>query len=61
MAEDLFDDIEPIDGGVTAPKGFRATGVSCGLKEGGYKDLGLIWSEVPCDVRIRAIRSRPRP
>ena len=50
MAEDLFDDIEPIDGGVTAPKGFRATGVSCGLKEGGYKDLGLIWSEVPCDV-----------
>jgi glutamate N-acetyltransferase/amino-acid N-acetyltransferase len=50
VAEDLFDDIEPVDGGVTAPKGFRANGVSCGLKEGGYKDLGLIWSEVPCDV-----------
>ncbi|OHD55857.1 MAG: bifunctional ornithine acetyltransferase/N-acetylglutamate synthase [Spirochaetes bacterium GWF1_51_8] len=43
-------ELEKIEGGVTAPKGFRATGVSCGLKEGGYKDLGLIYSEIPCDV-----------
>lgn len=39
-----------VDGGVTAAKGFFATGVSCGLKEGGYKDIGMIWSEKPCEV-----------
>ena len=30
-----------IDGGVTAPKGFKAAGISCGLKKNGNKDLAL--------------------
>ncbi len=40
--------MENLEGGVTAPIGFRATGVSCGLKAGGYKDFGIVVSEVPC-------------
>ena len=36
-----------IDGGVTAPKGFLASGIHCGVKEGTTKkDLALIYSEV---------------
>lgn len=38
-----------IDGSVTAPKGFLASGIHCGVKdEGTKKDLALIYSEVPC-------------
>lgn len=42
----------PVEGGVTAAKGFRAHGVSCGLKERDVasKDIGLLWSEVPCET-----------
>jgi glutamate N-acetyltransferase / amino-acid N-acetyltransferase len=38
-----------IGGGVTAPKGFRAGAVSCGIKEGNQEraDLGLITSDYP--------------
>jgi glutamate N-acetyltransferase/amino-acid N-acetyltransferase len=39
-----------LEGGVNSPKGFRATGVSCGLKEGGYKDIALLYSAVPCET-----------
>ncbi len=35
-----------IDGGVTAPKGFKATGNAVGIKKGA-KDLALIASDVP--------------
>ena len=34
-------------GGVTAPLGFKASGVSCGIKKSGNKDLALIYSEGP--------------
>jgi glutamate N-acetyltransferase/amino-acid N-acetyltransferase len=34
-----------ISGGVTAPEGFFATGVACGLKKDGKKDLAIICSE----------------
>ena len=34
-----------IDGGVTAPLGFKAAGVNCGIKKGKNKDLALIYSE----------------
>lgn len=34
-----------INGGVTAPEGFFATGVACGLKKDGKKDLAIICSE----------------
>src|SRR5271166_4678125 len=38
-----------IDGGVTAPKGFRAGAVRCGIREGksDKTDLGLIMSDCP--------------
>ena len=32
----------PIDGGVTAPDGFQAAGVACGLKPSGRPDLALL-------------------
>jgi glutamate N-acetyltransferase/amino-acid N-acetyltransferase len=34
-----------IDGGVTAPEGFFATGVACGIKKDGGKDLAIVCSE----------------
>lgn len=37
-----------IDGGVTAPQGFKANGISCGIKKSRKKDLALIASERPC-------------
>ena len=40
--------IKYIDGGVTAPNGFLASGIYCGLKKSNLqKDLALIYSEVP--------------
>ncbi len=38
-----------VKGGVTAPAGFLASGVSCGIKKRG-KDLSLIFSEKPAKV-----------
>ncbi len=37
-----------IAGGVTAPKGFRAGGVSCGIKRSGRPDLSAVISETAC-------------
>ncbi|NJD04693.1 MAG: bifunctional ornithine acetyltransferase/N-acetylglutamate synthase, partial [Ruminiclostridium sp.] len=34
-----------INGGITAPEGFFATGVACGLKKNNKKDLAIICSE----------------
>ena len=39
--------IEPLEGGVTAPAGFRAAGVTCGIKKTGAPDLALIVADVP--------------
>jgi glutamate N-acetyltransferase/amino-acid N-acetyltransferase len=36
-----------IDGGVTAPAGFRASGLHCGIKKNGKPDLALIVSDAP--------------
>lgn len=38
---------QTIDGGITAPKGFRASGIAAGLKASGLPDLALIVSDVP--------------
>lgn len=38
-------DWHQIEGGITAPKGFRAAGITAGLKPSGAKDLALIVSE----------------
>ena len=41
-------------GGVTAPKGFRAAGLHCGVKDNfttpqpEKKDLAMVLSDVPC-------------
>ncbi len=39
--------IEPIEGGVTAPSGFRTAGVACGIKKSGDLDLALIVADAP--------------
>ncbi|MDJ0554631.1 MAG: bifunctional ornithine acetyltransferase/N-acetylglutamate synthase [Microcoleaceae cyanobacterium MO_207.B10] len=39
-------DWQVITGGVTAPKGYRATGITAGLKPSGTPDLALILSDV---------------
>ena len=36
-----------LDKGITAPKGFKAAGIACGIKKT-KKDLALIVSETPC-------------
>ncbi|MGL4607220.1 MAG: bifunctional glutamate N-acetyltransferase/amino-acid acetyltransferase ArgJ [Eubacteriaceae bacterium] len=40
------------NGVVTSPKGFKATGFSCGIKNDGQLDLALIYSEVPAGTAI---------
>ena len=44
--------IEPqtIAGGVTAPAGFRASGVACGIKANGRLDLSILSSETPASA-----------
>ncbi len=39
-----------IDGGITAPQGFQAAGVACGLKKNGQPDLALIASDRPASA-----------
>ncbi|OGC09374.1 hypothetical protein A3J90_06145 [candidate division WOR-1 bacterium RIFOXYC2_FULL_37_10] len=34
-------------GGITAPRGFKASGIACGIKKSGKKDLALVCSDVP--------------
>jgi len=41
--------LNEIPGGVTAPKGFRASGIHCGVKKA-KKDLALILSETPASA-----------
>ena len=41
--------MKKIDGGVTAPKGFFATGLNAGIKKV-KKDMALVYSEVPCNA-----------
>jgi glutamate N-acetyltransferase/amino-acid N-acetyltransferase len=39
--------IDPIDGGVGAPDGFRVAGVACGIKKSGALDVALIAADTP--------------
>jgi len=39
--------VRPIQGAVSAPKGFRAAGVACGIKKNGNRDVALIVSDRP--------------
>ena len=48
MSEIIIKDIE---GGVCAPKGFKAAGTACGIKgKTDKKDLALIVSDVMCSA-----------
>jgi glutamate N-acetyltransferase/amino-acid N-acetyltransferase len=51
------------DGHISSPKGFRATGISCGLKEARARDLALVYSQKPCRAgalfTTSAIRAAP--
>jgi len=38
------------EGGVTSAQGFRASGVACGIKARGAKDLALVVSDVPAEA-----------
>jgi len=42
--------IDRMDGGVTAPQGFRAAGLHCGIKATGKPDLALIVSDLPASA-----------
>jgi len=43
---------------ITSPQGFRAAGVSCGIKEGGRLDLGLLVGEASCPAAAVFTRNR---
>jgi glutamate N-acetyltransferase/amino-acid N-acetyltransferase len=43
----MRDVYERIDGSVTAPRGFRASGVACGIKANGRPDMAVIACDVP--------------
>ncbi|WP_047865193.1 bifunctional glutamate N-acetyltransferase/amino-acid acetyltransferase ArgJ [Rubrobacter aplysinae] len=40
--------MEEAPGGATAPEGFAACGIVCGVRGEGGRDLGLLYSESPC-------------
>jgi glutamate N-acetyltransferase/amino-acid N-acetyltransferase len=39
--------VKQVEGGISAPKGVLAAGVSCGIKRTGFPDLALVVSEQP--------------
>jgi glutamate N-acetyltransferase/amino-acid N-acetyltransferase len=43
-------ELYPIEGGITAPAGFRATGLHCGIKASGKPDLSLVVSDAPAQA-----------
>lgn len=42
--------LKAIQGGITAPKGFKATGVKAGIKKSGKEDVAVIYSESPASA-----------
>lgn len=42
--------MKKVEGGVTAAKGFFATGIEAGIKKPGIKDMAMVYSEKPCKV-----------
>jgi glutamate N-acetyltransferase/amino-acid N-acetyltransferase len=43
----MSDTLRPVGGGIAAPRGFRASGLHCGIKASGKPDLALIVSDSP--------------
>jgi glutamate N-acetyltransferase / amino-acid N-acetyltransferase len=50
MHKDSTIGIKSRSGGVAAAPGFAAAGVECGVRGEGVRDLGLLFSEVPCEA-----------
>ena len=46
----MRDVYEKVPGGVTAPSGFRAAGIACGIKANGNPDLAVIVADVPASA-----------
>ena len=53
-------DLTEIQGGVTAPEGFLAGGLHCGIKKKGEPDLAMIFSERPAAVAGVFTKNRVR-
>ncbi|HEY6689871.1 MAG TPA: bifunctional glutamate N-acetyltransferase/amino-acid acetyltransferase ArgJ [Rubrobacter sp.] len=50
MNKDSTIGIKSLSLGVTAASGFMAVGVACGVRDAGRRDLGLLFSELPCET-----------
>lgn len=50
MRELFASEIRAVEGGVTAPGGFTAAGVACGIKSNGRPDLSLIVADGPASA-----------
>src|SRR5918997_1570181 len=50
MNKDSTIGIKSLSPGVTAASGFVAAGVGCGVRDSGRRDLGLLFSELPCET-----------
>jgi glutamate N-acetyltransferase / amino-acid N-acetyltransferase len=50
MHKDSTIGIKSRSGGVAAATGFAAAGVECGVRGAGVRDLGLLFSEFPCEA-----------
>src|SRR5215203_659029 len=50
MNKDSTIRIKSLPGGAAAADGFLASGVACGVREVGRWDLGLLFSELPCET-----------
>jgi glutamate N-acetyltransferase/amino-acid N-acetyltransferase len=46
----MRDVYERIDGSITAPRGFRASGIACGIKANGRPDLAVIACDAPASA-----------
>jgi glutamate N-acetyltransferase/amino-acid N-acetyltransferase len=50
MNKDSTIGIKSLSGGAVAAAGFMAAGVACGVRDVGRPDLGLLFSELPCET-----------
>ncbi|HVO77348.1 MAG TPA: bifunctional ornithine acetyltransferase/N-acetylglutamate synthase [Methanomassiliicoccales archaeon] len=51
--------VQPIEGGITAPKGFKAAGVKAGIKKDKL-DLAVIYSELPATAALAYTQNKAR-
>jgi len=50
MNKDSTIGIKSRSGGAASAAGFVAAGIACGVREAGRRDLGLLFSELPCET-----------